>query len=117
MLELYTDDAVFDVSRVFTDVAPLQGSTNIRSYWGTLRETWDGLRFDPLKAYDVGGNRLVVEQRMWATGTQSKIQVDQRLAMLYAIRPEDGKVARAVLFPDVEAAIAAADAADARSVR
>ena len=116
MLELYTDDAVFDVSRVFTDVAPLQGRTSIRNYWATLRETWDGLRIDPLNAYDVGDDRLIVEQRMWATGTQSKIEIDQRLAALYAIRPEDEKIVRAVLYPDVETALAAADPAARESV-
>ena len=44
MLDTYAEDAVFDVSAVFTDVAPMRGSKSIRRYWETLRETWDGLR-------------------------------------------------------------------------
>ncbi len=116
MLDLYVEDAVFDVSAVFTDVSPLRGAQSIRRYWETLRETWDGLRFDPLGGYEVGEHLLVVEQRMWATGTQSKIKVDQRLAMLYALRPADGKIERAVLYPDVQTAIAAAEASTAETV-
>ena len=116
MLELYAQDAVFDVSRVFTDVTPLHGADDIRRYWETLRETWDGLRIDPIRGFDVGDDRVVVEQRMWATGTRSKIEVDQRLAMLYAVRPEDRKIVRAVLYPDVETALAAADTPAPESV-
>ena len=108
MLELYAEDAVFDVSRVFTDVAPLRGTDEIKRYWKTLRETWDDLRLDPIRAFDVGDGRAVVEQRLWATGTRSKIEVDQRIAMLYAFRPNDQKITRVMLYADVETALAAA---------
>jgi ketosteroid isomerase-like protein len=116
MLDLYTDDAVFDVSNVFADVAPLRGHEEIRRYWRTLRETWDGLRFDPLAGYDLGENRVVVDQRMWATGTHSKIEIDQRVAMLYTIRPADQRITSAVLYTDLESAIAAAESRAAESV-
>ena len=109
MLDGYAEDAVFDVSHVFTDVEPIQGSEAIRRYWGTLRETWDGLRIDPLRGYDLGNNLVVLEQRMWATGTKSKIEVDQRFAVLYTFRPQDRRAARAVLYPDLETAIAAGE--------
>ena len=33
MLEMYAPDAVFDVSRVFTDVAPAQGHREMLAYW------------------------------------------------------------------------------------
>jgi ketosteroid isomerase-like protein len=109
MLEMYAEDAVFDVSKVFTDVEPIHGSENIRSYWATLRETWDGVRIDPLAGFDVGNDRVVIDQRMWAKGTRSGIGVDQRFAMLYEIRPADQKCVSAQLFPDVETAMAAAE--------
>jgi ketosteroid isomerase-like protein len=109
MLEMYTDDAVFDVSAVFTDVEPMHGRQEIRRYWETLRETWDGLRIDPLEGFAVGDGRLVIDQRMWAKGTRSGISVDQRVAMLYEIRPEDRKVRHAQLLPDVETAISIAE--------
>jgi ketosteroid isomerase-like protein len=105
MLEMYAEDAVFDVSAVFTDVAPMRGTEEIRRYWSTLRDTWDGLRIDPLQGFDLGEGRLVIDQRMWAKGARSGIGIDQRFAMLYSIRPEDRKVTHAQLLPDVEAAI------------
>ena len=52
--------------------------------------------------------RVVIDQRMWAKGTRSGIGIDQRFAMLYTIQPEDRKITHAKLFPDVEAAVAAA---------
>ena len=109
MLGMYADNAVFDVSAVFTDVPPMQGSRDIRRYWDTLRETWDGLRIDPLEGFNVGHGRVVIDQRMWAKGTRSGIGIDQRFAMLYTIRPGDRKITYAQLFTDVETAIAVAD--------
>ncbi len=117
MLELYSDDATFDVSEVFTDVSPMHGREEIRRYWGTLRETWDGLRIDPLGGFDVGKGRVVIDQRVWAKGTRSGIGIDQRFAMLYTIRPEDRKITHAKLFPDVEAAVAAASLSFEGAVR
>jgi ketosteroid isomerase-like protein len=109
MLEMYAEDAVFDVSAVFTDVAPMEGHQDIRRYWGTLRETWEGIRVDPLEGFDVGEGRVAIDQRMWATGQRSRIEVDQRFAMLYTFRPDDGKIIRAQLLPDVATAISAAE--------
>lgn len=111
MLDMYAEDAVFDVSVVFTDVEPMHGAPSIRRYWETLRETWDDLRIEPLEGFDLGDGRLVIDQRMWGKGTRSGIEVDQRFAMLYTIRPDDKKAVHAQLFPDVAAAIAAAESA------
>jgi hypothetical protein len=30
----------------------MHGCEEIRRYWGTLRETWDGLRIDQLEGFD-----------------------------------------------------------------
>lgn len=109
MLEMYAEDAVFDVSAVFPDVAPMHGRKQIRDYWETFRETWEGMRIDPLEGFILDDGRWVVDQRMWATGTRSGLEVDQRFAMLYAVRPEDGKVVHAQLLPDVATAIAVAE--------
>ena len=109
MLEMYAEDAVFDVSAVFTDVAPVRGHQNMRRCWHELRETWDGLRLDPVELLDVGEGRYVADLRLWGKGRRSGAEVDQRFAMLYAVRPEDGKVTRAQLLPDMAAAISAAE--------
>lgn len=108
MLEMYAEDAVFDVSAVFPDVAPMYGRKQIRDYWETFRETWEGVRIDPLEGFILDDGRWVVDQRMWATGTRSGLEVDQRFAMLYAVRPEDGKIVHAQLLADVATAMAAA---------
>ncbi len=113
MEEMYAEDAALDVSAVFTDVAPMQGSENIRRYWATLRQTWDGLRIEPLGGFDLGEGRFVIDQRVWAKGTRSGIAIDQRNAMLYTIRPEDNKIVRAQLLPDVAAAISLAESSAA----
>jgi ketosteroid isomerase-like protein len=109
MLDMYAEDAVFDVSAVFTDVAPMHGSQAIRRYWQTLRETWDGLRIDPQQGFDLGEGRFVIDQRMWAKGTRSGLEIDQRFAMLYTIHPEDRKIVHAQLLPDVATAISVAE--------
>jgi ketosteroid isomerase-like protein len=109
MLEMYAEDAVHDVSAVFTDDAPVQGHENLRRSWKKLQETWGGgMRLDPLELLDLGDGRYVLDLRLWGKGTRSGVEVDQRFAFLYDLRP-DGKVVRARLFPDVATAISAAE--------
>ena len=109
MLETYAEDAVFDVSAVFTDDPPVRGHPNMRRSWSQLQETWGGgLRVDPLDLFDLGEGRAVLDLRLWGKGTRSGVEVDQRFAFLYDVR-SDGKIARARLFPDVATAISAAE--------
>jgi ketosteroid isomerase-like protein len=109
MEELYAEDTVFDVSAVFTDVAPMRGKENIRRYWHELRETWAGLRLDPVEVLEVGDGRYVVGLRLWGKGKRSGAEFEQHLAFLYDVRPEDSKVIRARMLPDVAAAISVAE--------
>jgi ketosteroid isomerase-like protein len=110
MLEPYAEDAVFDLSAVFSDAEPVQGHPSMRRAWYELRETWDGLRLDPHELLDVGDWRYVADLRLWGKGKRSGAEVDQRFAMLYTVRPKDGKVVRAQLLPDLAAAISMAEA-------
>jgi hypothetical protein len=114
MIEPYADDAVFDVSAVFTDVAPIRGRQNMVRYWHELRETWEGIRFDPLEVLDAGDGQYVVDMRLWGKGQRSGVEVDQRLGMLYDVGP-DGKVNSARLLPSVATAIAAAASSGIRA--
>jgi ketosteroid isomerase-like protein len=98
MQGMYAEDAVFDVSAVFPDVPPMRGHRDMRRYW-------DGIRQDPIDALDLGNGRYVVDVRLWGKGRRSGVEVDQRFAMFYVLGPEDHKVARAQLFPNVAAAI------------
>jgi ketosteroid isomerase-like protein len=109
MEEMYAEDVVFDVSAVFTDVAPMRGKKDTRRYWYELRETWAGLRLDPVEVLDVGNGRYVADLRLWGKGKRSGAEVEQRFAFLYTVRPEDGKVIRARLLPSVAAAISVAE--------
>jgi hypothetical protein len=47
--------------------------------------------------------------RLWGKGKRSGVEVDQRFAFLYTLRPEDEMILRAQLLPDVAAAISAAE--------
>lgn len=114
MLEPYSDDAAFDISAVFTDVAPVRGQQSMRRCWHELRETWDGLRLDPVELLDVGEGRYVVDLRLSGKGRRSGAEVDQRFAMLYTVRP-DGKVVGAQLLPDVAAAVIAAESSPSQA--
>lgn len=109
MQAMYAEDAVFDVSAVFTDVAPVRGHQSMRRYWHDVWEVWGGLRLDPLEAFDVGDRRYVVDVRLWGKGKRSGVEVDQRFAFLYTLRPEDEKIIRAQLLPDVAAALSAVE--------
>src|SRR5256885_12683834 len=106
---MYAEDVVFDVSAVFTDVAPMRGKEDTRRYWHELRETWAGLRLDPLEVLDVGNGRYVADLRLWGKGKRSGAEVEQRFAFLYTVRPADGKAIRARLLPSVAAAISVAE--------
>lgn len=114
MQEPYADDAVFDVSAVFTDVAPIHGREEMVRYWHDLRETWQGMRFDPLEVLDAGNGHYVIDMRLWGKGQRSGAEVDQRFALLHTVRP-DGKVAYARLLPDVATAISLAESSTART--
>ncbi|MEA2391553.1 MAG: SnoaL-like domain [Solirubrobacteraceae bacterium] len=115
MEEMYAEDAVFDVSAVFTDVPPLHGKPSIRRYWHELRQTWAGLRLDPVQVLDVGDGRYVAELRLWGKGKGSGAEVEQRLAMLYAFRAEDRKATSIRLLPDMATALREAEASPART--
>ena len=116
MLEPYAEDAVFDISAVFTDVAPVRGHEAMRRCWHELRETWDGLRLEPVELLDVANGRVVVDLRVWGKGRRSGVEVDQRFAMLYAVRPEDGKITSGHLLAGVAAAISAAGSSVSQTV-
>jgi ketosteroid isomerase-like protein len=115
MQEMYAEDAVFDVSAVFTDVAPMRGHENMLRYWYELRETWEGLRLDPVEVLDLGDGCYVADLRLWGKGKRSGAEVEQRFAFLYTVRPEDEKVIRARLLPNVAAAISAAQSSASQS--
>jgi len=115
MQAMYAEDAVFDVSAVFVDTAPLHGHQNMRGYWDELWEIWGGLRLDVLQVFAVGHGRYVADVRLWGKGRRSGAAVDQRFAFLYTFGSEDQKVTRAQLLPDVPAALSVAESSAAQT--
>ena len=109
MEEMYAEEAVFDPTGVFTDTSPLRGKRDIRKYWHELRETWAGLRLDPVEVLDLGGGRYVADLRLWGKGQRSGAEVEQRIAMLYEFRP-DQKAVSIRMLPDVATALAEGEA-------
>ncbi len=109
MQSMYAEDAVFDVSAVFTDVAPARGHEDMRAYWIEMHETWDGIRLEPVEGFDVGDGCLILVMRLTGVGRKSGAEVDQELTMLYRIRRDDNKVTHARMLPDVAAAISEAE--------
>jgi ketosteroid isomerase-like protein len=107
MEELYRADAVFDPSRVFPGERPRHGYADMRQYWEEIWEIWAGVRMDPVEVLDVGGDRYVVIVELGGRGKRSGADVAQPMAFLYALR--EGLVARADIFPDREAALAAVE--------
>ena len=107
MLEPYAEDALFDISAVFTDVTPVRGHADMRRSWEDLRETWQGLRLDPVEVLEVGEGRFVVDLRLSGKGRGSGAEVEQRFAMLYDVDPA-GRVVSARLLANMAAAISVA---------
>src|SRR5207247_10106495 len=105
MQDMYAEDAVFDVSAVFTAVVPMRGHQNMRRYWDEVWETWEGIRMDPLEVLDVGDGRYVVDVRLWGKGKRRGVEVDQRFAYLYTLRLQAEKIIRSELLPPLAAAI------------
>ncbi len=109
MLAMWADDGSFDVSAVFTDIAPARGHAEVLRSWGELHDALDGLRMDPVEVFSFGSGRYVVDMRLWGEGRLSGAEVDRRYGYLCEFRREDGKCARSKLLPDVASALAIAD--------
>jgi ketosteroid isomerase-like protein len=109
MQAMYAEDAVFDVSAVFADVAPVRGHQSMRRIWDEVWEIWGGMRLDVLEAFDVGERRYAVNVRLWGKGRRSGAEVDQRLAFVYTLDPQEDRITRAQLLPDLAAALAVAE--------
>jgi hypothetical protein len=103
MLDMYAEDATLDVSAVFSDVAPIHGHHDMLRYWISLRETWKGLRLDPVEVFDLSGDRFAVDTRLWTKGRSSGAELDQRYVFVYTLRADE-KVVLAELVPNLEAA-------------
>jgi ketosteroid isomerase-like protein len=106
MLDMYAEDATFDVSAVFTDLPPVRGHADIRNCWDELYETLDGLRMDPIEVFSLGSGRYVADMRLWGRGRRSGAEVDRRYGYLAVFGGENGKCLHSQLLPDMASAFA-----------
>jgi ketosteroid isomerase-like protein len=90
MLEPYAEDAVFDMSGVFTDSEPARGREAMLRAWHELRDTWGGgVRMDPIELYDLGDRRFVLDVRLWGKGHPERRR--GRSAFRVPLRPPAGR--------------------------
>src|SRR5438270_7496742 len=69
-----------------------RGYEGVRRYFASFYEVMDEVRFEADQAWDAGDS-VVVEVRLTATGRETGIPVEQRIAQVWGIR--DGKATRA----------------------
>ena len=112
MADDYADDAEVDTTAALPDGRCYKGREHFVRFFHEQWDAWDRLRVEPLDVADVGGGRHVVEVRVTAKGRNSGIEIDQRMGFLYALREQDGKVARLQMFPTTDAALEAAGLAE-----
>lgn len=105
MVDEYAADGELDFSRVFTGMPAFRGHDSLRRQIDEFWETWEGVRMDPIEVLDAGGGHFVVELRLWGKGRRSGVEIDQRAAFLYTARESDGKIVRALLFPNRQEAL------------
>ena len=75
MFEMYVEDAVLDVSRVFLDESPRKGRAEMRAYWDRMWDISGGMRSDPVEVLDVGEGRYVVLVAFGMVGKLSGVDV------------------------------------------
>ena len=109
MLAMWAEDGTFDVSAVFTDIAPARGHAEVLRSWAELHDGLDGLRMDPVEVFSFGSGLFVADMRLWGKGTQSGVEVDRRYGYLCEFRREDGKCVRSKMLPDLASALAVAE--------
>jgi ketosteroid isomerase-like protein len=106
--DLIDPDIVWDVSRVqFPDAASYTG----RAELGKFVETWEeGFEAEHVDAQEIvdAGERIVVMVHHRGRGKISKIEIDQRFAMVWTLRA--GRAVRMDMYPTREEALEAVDA-------
>jgi ketosteroid isomerase-like protein len=108
MADSYADDAEVDTTTALPDGRRYKGREEFVRYFQEQWDAWADLRMEPVDIAAVSGGRHVVEVRMTGTGRSSRIEIDQRMGLLYTMREKDGKVARVQMFPSRDAALEAA---------
>jgi ketosteroid isomerase-like protein len=82
-----------------------RGYEGVRRYFASFQEAMDEIRFDADQVWDAGDS-VVVDVRLTATGRETGIPVEQRIAQVWGIR--EGKATRAETYVSLSDALEAA---------
>jgi ketosteroid isomerase-like protein len=108
--DLIDPDIVWDVSRVqLPDAATHTGREQLRKFVETWEEGFEAEHVDAQEIVDAG-DRVVVMVHHRGRGKISKIEIDQRYAMVWTLRA--GRAVRMDMYPSREEALEAVDAQD-----
>ena len=106
--QLVAPDAVWDLSRSRgLDTGIHQGHDQLRALLEGQAEAWEGMRVDRVATYETD-DLLAEEVRVLLTGSGSGVEIKAQGARVYEFR--DGKIARFVLFQNMDEARAYVDA-------
>ncbi len=87
-------------------VGTFEGHEGLRAVQQELRESYDGIVWDPIEVRDLGEGRYAVRVRVSGVGRGSGIALADELGHLVELR--DGKVYRLDVFMDFDDALKAA---------
>jgi ketosteroid isomerase-like protein len=103
--DLLDSNIVWDVSRVqFPDAASYTGRTQLLKFVETWEEGFEAEHVDVQDVVDAG-ERVVIMVHHRGRGKISKIEVEQRFAMVWTLR--DGRAMRMDMYPTWEDALEA----------
>ena len=112
LLELAADDIEYRsyLAVVSGREGSYHGHDGLRQYFGELDEVWDSFHVEVDEYRDLG-DQVMNAGRLRARGKASGLEVQERLAWLHTFRAGTGpgRYVRHQAFPDVAAALAAAD--------
>ena len=86
-----------------------RGEEGIRRYWESFYEVMDEIRIEPKEFHEIE-DWVVVPFTLRATGRATGIETELQAVMAW--RWQDGKAVRALVFPELEDALAAIPPAD-----
>ena len=107
MLELYADDAVWDLSPSVLDQSPIRGREAIRAYFDGLWARWASFRIDVLDV-EPAADGVVASIEIDGVGRGTSVPTRQRFA--HRLRFDGEKIARVEQFASATEARAAGGA-------
>jgi ketosteroid isomerase-like protein len=93
MMDMYTDDAVVDLTGFLPDENVLHGREEITAYYDRMWDTWSDFSWKPKQVLDVGANRYAMIVQVDAEGRGSGAPAASEMTIFYTL--DDGRICRA----------------------